>query len=138
MKFLKKSMAIFFAVSMLTACGGNDKKAGDKKDPEVKNETSGNENGTATKLEGSWEIKRAEGSMSEMNVGTIYEFKGNSLSFGRGDYKNPGRTEVSDSTFSFQAEGNEFKFMYNYTFNGDTLVVNMVNGMGQVFHMVKK
>ena len=61
--------------------------------------------------------------MSEMNVGTVYEFKGNKLSFGKGDFKNPGKTEVTDSTFSFQADGNEFKFMYNYKFNGDTLVV---------------
>ena len=48
------------------------------------------------------------------------------------------RQEVTDSTFSFQADGNEYKFMYNYYFNGDTLVVKMQNNKDQVFHMLKK
>jgi len=94
--------------------------------------------GSAGKLEGAWEIKRAEGAMDSLNIGTVYEFKGSKLSFGKGDYKNPGKTEVTDSTFSFQADGNELKFMYNYKFNGDTLVVEMQKSGGQIFHMVKQ
>ena len=76
--------------------------------------------------------------MSTMNVGTVYEFKGSKLSFGKDGYTNPGKTQVTDSTFSFQADGNELIFMYDYRFNCDTLVVEMQKGMGQVFHMVKK
>jgi|CXWL01.1.fsa_nt_gi major membrane immunogen (membrane-anchored lipoprotein) len=136
MKLLKTLMAILFAASLLTACGGKDKKEGDSKEPETKTETT--DSGPSTKLEGAWEIKRAEGSMDSLNLGTVYEFKGSKLSFGKGDYKNPGKTEVTDSTFSFQAEGNELKFMYNYKLNGDTLVVEMQNSGGQIFHMVKK
>jgi major membrane immunogen (membrane-anchored lipoprotein) len=136
MKLFKSTMAILFAASLLTACGGKDKKEGDSKEPETKAETT--DSGPATKLEGAWEIKRAAGAMDSLNIGTVYEFKGSKLSFGKGDYKNPGKTEVTDSTFSFQAEGNELKFMYNYKFNGDTLVVEMQNSGGQIFHMVKK
>ena len=136
MKLLNTSMAVLITASMFAACGGNDKKEEDKKDPETKMESTNN--GPAGKLEGAWEIKRAEGDMAEMNMGTVYEFKGSKLSFGKGEYKNPGSTEVTDSTFSFQAEGNELKFMYNYKMNGDTMVVTMVNGTGQVFHMVKQ
>jgi uncharacterized lipoprotein YehR (DUF1307 family) len=136
MKLLNTTMAILFAASLLTACGGKDKKEGDKKDPETKTETA--DNGPATKLEGAWEIKRAEGELASMNEGTVYEFKGKKLSFGKGSFKNPGSTVVTDSTFSFQADGNELKFMYNYKFDGDTLVVEMQNSGGQVFHMVKK
>ena len=105
-----------------------------KKNPKQKTIDSG----PATKLEGAWEIKRAEGAMDSLNIGTVYEFKGNKLSFGKGDYKNPGNTVVTDSTFSFQAEGNELKFMYSYKIEGDTLVVEMQNSGGQIFHMVKK
>lgn len=138
MKLLKTSMAILVAASLLTSCGGKEKKEGDSNGPETKMETTTADSGPATKLEGAWEIKRAGGSMDSLNLGTVYEFKGSKLSFGKGDYKNPGKTEVTDSTFSFQAEGNELKFMYNYKFNGDTLVVEMQNSGGQIFHMVKK
>ena len=138
MKLLKTSMAILFAASLLTACEGKDKKVSENNEADIKTENTTTDKSPATKLDGAWEIKRAEGSMSEMNVGTVYEFKGNKLSFGKGDFKNPGKTEVTDSTFSFQADGNEFKFMYNYKFNGDTLVVEMQNSGGQIFHMTKK
>ena len=131
-------MAILFAASLITACGGKDKKDEDKKGSEVNPEATATDNSTATKLEGAWEIKRAEGDMASMNEGTVYEFKGSKLSFGKGGFLNPGKTEVTDSTFSFQADGNELKFMYNYHFNGDTLVVSMQKGTGQIFHMVKK
>jgi major membrane immunogen (membrane-anchored lipoprotein) len=136
MKLLKTATTFLFAAYLLTACGGKDKKEGDTKETETKTEIT--DSGQATKLEGAWEIKRAGGSMDSLNLGTVYEFKGSKLSFGKGDYKNPGKTEVTDSTFSFQAEGNELKFMYNYKFNGDTLVVEMQNSGGQIFHMVKK
>ena len=138
MKLLNTLSAILFAAVLLTACGGKDKKEGDKKDPETKMEATGADSGPATKLEGAWEIKRAGGMMDSTNIGTVYEFKGSKLSFGKGGYTNPGNTKVTDSTFSFQAEGNELKFMYNYKFNGDTLVVEMQNSGGQIFHMVKK
>ena len=132
-------MGIFVATSLLSACGGGDSKESNKKDSTGKTETGvASNNGAPTKLEGAWEIKRAEGDMPETNLGTVYEFKGSKLAFGKGDYKNPGSTEVTDSTFSFQADGNQLKFMYNYHFNGDTLVVSMKNGIGQVFHMVKQ
>jgi len=135
MKLLKTSMAILFATSVLTACGGKEKKEGDTKVSETKMENTNS--GPATKLEGAWEIKRAEGGMDSMNIGTVYEFKGSRLSFGKGGYTNPGNTIVTDSTFSFQAEGNDLKFMYNYKMEGDTLVVEMQNSGGQIFHMVK-
>lgn len=138
MKLLNSSMTILFAASLLTACGGKDKKEGDKKDPETKMEATTEDKSSSGKLDGAWEIKRAEGDMSSMNVGTVYEFKGSKLSFGKGAYKNPGHTVITDSTFSFQADGNELKFMYNYKFDGDTLVVEMQNSGGQIFHMVKQ
>jgi hypothetical protein len=143
MTVLKSTTIMLVAASLLTACnnGKNEKTAdGGKKDSAgtatVEKQVA--ESSTPGKLDGAWEIKRAEGMMSETNVGTVYEFKGSKLAFGKGDYKNPGSTVITDSTFSFQADGNELKFMYNYKFNGDTLVVEMQKSGGQIFHMIKQ
>lgn len=139
MQLIKQSIVIVTSLSLLIACGGKENKAGEEKTDTTQKEMLKTEiSGPATKLEGAWEIKRAEGDMAELNLGTVYDFKGNKLSFGKDGYTNPGTTEVTDSTFSFQADGNELKFMYNYHFNGDTLVVTMQKGSGQVFHMVKQ
>ena len=139
MKFLKTFVSVSISVIFLTACGGSDSKKEEVKDDKTgTEEAKPSDNGSATKLEGAWEIKRADGSMAEMNVGTVYEFKGSTLTFGKEGFKNPGSTIITDSTFSFQANGNEYKFMYNYKFNGDTLVVEMQKSGGQIFHMVKE
>jgi hypothetical protein len=134
---LRNTCLALCTACLLAACGGKDKKETKPEDagkPEVKNEAPA----TNSKLNGAWEIKRAEGIMAETNVGTVYEFDGNKLSFGKDGYKNPGTTIVTDTTFTFQANGNELKFAYNYKMKGDTLVVEMQNSNGQIFYMVKQ
>ncbi len=139
MQYIKSILALIISAAIFISCGGDSKKeASGEKAQQPSGENSPKGTGIASKLEGAWEIKRAEGMMSETNVGTVYEFQGNKLSFGKGDYKNPGTTVVTDSTFSFQADGNELVFMYDYHFNGDTLVVEMQKSGGQIFHMIKK
>ena len=136
---MKQFLALTFSALTIISCGGDSKKEENKDKPDKPaEEVATATNGSASKLEGAWEIKRAEGMMPEANVGTVYEFSGNKLSFGKGEYKNPGTTIVTDSTFSFQADGNELVFMYDYHFNGDTLVVEMQKSGGQIFHMIKK
>lgn len=136
---LKNTIAAALTLFIIS-CGGSDKKKDDKANEgtgtETKNETVSS--GNPTKLEGAWIIKRAAGIADSMNIGTVYTFSGNKLSFGKDGFVNPGATEVTDSTFSFQADGNEYKFMYNYHFEGDTLVVEMQKSNGQIFHMVKQ
>ncbi len=142
MNKLKATFISLGACFLLASCGSNDSKKtennNDSIPPQKENTGPGNNSSAAGRLDGAWEIKRAEGDMAELNVGTVYEFKGNRLSFGKEGFLNPGSTEITDNTFSFQADGNELKFMYDYHFNGDTLVVTMQNGVGQVFHLVKK
>lgn len=124
MRLLNTSMVFLFAASLLTACAGKDKKE-DAKTP-------------ADKLEGAWEIKRAEGILGPQHVGAIYEFKGNKVTCREQGFNIPGTTLINDSTFTFQPDGYETVSMYEYHFNGDTLVVVPPNNVGQVFYMVKK
>ena len=138
MTTIKTFVLFFMMITLLSACGGKDIKTDESKNKEEQKATKEKEEtGTATRLDGNWVIKRAEGSMAEMNVGTVYSFKGSKLSFGKDGFQNPGTTEVTDSTFTFQADGNQYKFDYYYQFNGDTMVVRMKNGT-QVFHLVKE
>lgn len=136
MKFLKVITGFVLVTAMLTACGSDDKKETENKEP-AKEETVTVDNGSASKLEGAWEIMRAEGMAVKSNLGTVYTFKGDNLTMGKSGFDNQGKTEITDSTFSFQAEGNEYKFIYNYHFNSDTLVAEMQNSNGQILHMVK-
>ena len=138
MKLLKAGFQLLFAASLLNACGTNGNKVDDKGNRGTKSETISAGSGAVGRLEGAWEIKRAEGTAAKTNVGTVYEFKGSKLIFSKDGFVNPGNTVITDTTFSFQAEGNKFKFIYNYKFNGDTLVAEMQNSGGQLLHMVKQ
>ncbi len=120
---------------MLTSCGGKDKKEEAKTEPETKSETT-EPAADATKLEGVWEVKRVDG-VDGGNVGSTYTFIGNTLTTGMEGLNIPGTTEVTETTFSFLANGGSDKVMYNYHFNGDTLVAALQDGP-QVFHLVKK
>jgi len=120
MNLLKPLLLSLCTIVLLAACGGNDQKS------------------SAGKLQGTWEIKRAEGIMAAMNVGTIYEFSGNKLTLRVGDIITPGTTGITDSTFSFQPDGHDRKYMYHYRFNGDTLVADIDISEGQTFYLVRK
>lgn len=124
MKVFKATMGILIAASLLTACGGKGKKE------EMKT--------TADKLEGTWEIKRTEGIMSDHNVGAIYEFKGNKLTCRQQGLTFPGTTNITDSTFTFQLDGQKDKSIYRFHFNKDTMVLAPPNNVGQVFYLVEK
>ncbi len=145
MKFKKGTVFILLATILFVACGDDNTTNAEATIDNEKN--SENENVTEEKtpkkennhsLEGVWEIIRAEGIAARTNVGTVYTFNGNELIMGKGGLNNPGKTEITDSTFSFQSEGIDYKFLYNYYFKGDTLVTSMENSKGQMFYMIKK
>ena len=135
-------LLVAFTSILIAGCGGKNEKGNGKQnsnDSVAADKGSTDNSSGSGKLDGAWEIKRAEGDMASLNTGTVYTFKGNKLTFGKDGFDNPGTTEVTDSTFCFQADGTDIKFMYNYKMNGDTMVVTMQNGTGgQVFHMVKQ
>lgn len=135
MKVATNLLAFICPVIILASCGGKDKKEGGKEDGGSKKEKQ-------TGLTGDWEVRRATGSsspsMDSMNLGTVYHFNGDTLMMSQGSFKNPGLTTITDSTFTFQAIGNELKFGYHYKIAGDTLVVVMDGSGGQTMYMVRK
>ena len=137
MNLLRPTMKILVAASLLIACGGKDKKEGDTKETETKTEST-IDSGPATKLEGAWEIKRAEGIMGTENIGSFYEFRDNKMTYRRGRLTVTGTTHITDSTFTFQSDGIERVELYTYHFNGDTLVVVTPKNVGPVLYMIKK
>ena len=140
MKQFKMALAIFCAAALLTACNGNkkadDKNASDSNATKTTTTTT-TTHGTTSKLEGTWEVKREDSDPHSETVGSTYEFKGNKLTTAKDGFRIPGTVEVTDNTFSFLMDGGTDKIMYNYHFDGDTLVVTMKDGF-QVFRMVKK
>lgn len=139
MKLLKQSIAIFCATVLVVACNNNKSKTDEKtgSDSTQTKSSDASDKGSASKLEGTWEVKREDGQDKSDQVGSTYEFKGNTLTLNAFGMSNPGTTEVTDNTFSFLANGGKDKVMYNYHFDGDTLVVQMQDGP-QIFHLVKK
>ncbi len=154
--YFKKSTLVnlCLAISLITACTSNEnKKTGN---PVIKNDTATEmkpndiitedkkpettqEKIAPASLDGAWEIVKAEGSSVKSNLGTVYTFDGDNLTMGKNGFNNPGKTEITESTFSFENDATKgYKFMYDYKFNGDTLVVAVQNSNGQTFYMVKK
>lgn len=137
MHFIKTSAIALLTIIALTACGDKDKKTSEAAGKDTA-ETSPNLTASSSRLEGAWEIKRAEGAAAEMNVGTIYEFNGEKLTLSGLGMKNPGTTEITDSTFSFEDMEKKHKLVNHYQFKGDTLIVKTEGLAEQVFYLVKK
>ncbi len=126
MKIIKLLTIALFSATLLTSCGSKEE-----------GKDGASEEKSGSKLEGTWVIKRATGSMAESSIGITYEFAGDKLTFGSASFKNPGTTEITENTFSFKADGNDLEFKYDYEISGDTLVVKM-QGSDQTFYMVKQ
>lgn len=91
-------------------------------------------------LEGKWEIVKAEGNMSEINIGTFYEFKEKTkLILSNSAIENEGTTKITDNTFTFHSNGTDESmiFSYGYHFKNDTLVVEVENS-DQKFYLLRK
>ena len=91
------------------------------------------------RLNGSWEIVEAEGTMAEINVGTRYTFEGTKrFSTKKGIIENKGDiTDISDNHYKVIFDGMQTEYTFNYRFEGDKLIIE-AGTEGQVFTLEKK
>ncbi|MCD6068940.1 MAG: hypothetical protein K0S33_3766 [Bacteroidetes bacterium] len=130
MKKLIFILTISAGTIAFTACG--NKTAGEETSAGTEEKTA-----SGNKLEGTWEIVKTEGPLAEMNKGTQYVFEGtDKLTMQQGSFKNPGKTAITDTSFTWEANG--MKMDYTYKMEGSQLVVEVVNSGGQKFWMDKK
>lgn len=110
---MKKIISIIIISIVMTACTKNSKPT----------------------LAGDWEIVKAEGTFAEDNLGTHYIFEKEQFTMAKGDFKNPAKTIITDSTFTW--DNGSMVSEFNYHFDGDKLMVSP-KGSDQVFTLEKK
>lgn len=132
--------AIFLAAVLIgTFClGCNSNKSSDESKSSGDSTVTKKDATTSetSKLEGTWEVKREDGQEKSDQVGSLYKFEGQSLTLTNSGFDNPGPVEISDKTFTWTPKMGE-KTTYDYSFEGDTMVLQMQGGP-QVFRLVKK
>jgi len=92
-------------------------------------------------LDGVWEITEATGEFASSNVGTKYTFDkaAGTLSTKNGIFVTDGViTEESDTSFTVEFEGVSTPFVYNYSFEGDKLMLELTSSGGQKFTLERK
>lgn len=125
------ALAFFMALAMTAGCGKEEPSA-------AVNPSSGGATGTAPKIDtlvGKWKIEKAEGSMAEGNVGTVYEFNadGTMLVGGmtKGTFKLDGRKMATDMS------GIKMDVEFELKDGGSTLVYRITSG-DQTFTMKRQ
>jgi uncharacterized alpha/beta hydrolase family protein len=128
---MKKTISAIFAViimtTMITACGGGEKKS------DTKDQTP------ADKLAGEWTIVEATGDWADLNIGTIYTFGDEgAFSTKAGIIESKGKvSKLDDKSVTVKFDNLETEFVYNYKFDGEKLIIE-VAGSNQVFTLEKK
>lgn len=86
------------------------------------------------RIQGTWEIVKAEGVFDEINIGTNYIFDGTKMSTSKG-FDITGELIASDSTILWKLENMEMN--YNYYFEDNILVIEPLNS-GQKLYLEKR
>ena len=114
-------LSVIFMAAFFTGCGG------------------GKEKSPSERLKGTWEIVEATGDMSELNVGTTYNF-GNNNAFAtiKGHVEAEGIiTEKNDETLTVKFDYLDADFIYNYRFEGKKLIIS-IQTSNQEFTLEKR
>ena len=93
MKKIKGALAAIILAAAVVACGG-------KKEGSSEASASG---GSGNKLDGTWEIVKAEGTMADLNKGTNYIFDGEVGEYDENSTPNP-QSEYAKSKYRGEAE----------------------------------
>jgi len=121
MNYLKTGI-LMAVTGVMLSCGG-------------KHEETKSHNESGNTLSGKWEIVKAEGMMSESNVGTQYIFEEGSLTFSKDGFDNKAKSNHTDSTFTW--ENANMTMEYSYKFAGNQLVAKPM-GSDQILYLERK
>lgn len=86
------------------------------------------------KLQGNWEVVKANGALDDINIGTEYLFEGNKMATSNG-FEISGELLATDSTILWKLETMEMN--YSYHFDGNQLIIEPLNS-GQVLTLTRK
>lgn len=107
---------LFVAMALFVNCGGEKK--------------------SDNPLIGKWKVTEAEGPMSDLSIGTIYNFiDDTNLSLERESFKNQAKYKVSGDTISYSV--GKITVDANFKIEGNKLTYKIING-SQTFIMVKE
>jgi len=115
MKNVLKLSTLVFIITIMFACGSSDNS---NLPPQER-------------IQGEWEIYDAEGTMSDLNKGTIYNFEGNIMTTGG---VATGEFIISDSTIVWNV--GTIQMNYDYHFEDENLVLEL--NSGQVLYLKKQ
>jgi hypothetical protein len=126
-----KKVTLFLIAGILfsllsISCGGKKEENGGKKEVIAEKKEG---------IAGKWEIKKAEGTMAEMNVGTIYEFDGTNLLISKNGLTNKATFTLTgeDLTYSIGS----IKMKAKVKIDGDNMIFKIDNS-DQKFEMSRK
>lgn len=83
---------------------------------------------TDARLQGNWIVVKATGSFDEMNIGTIYSFKGTTMSTTKDDSGPSGTFSATDGRVVWKLNGMDMEMTYKYRFEGKNLLIEPEGG----------
>ncbi len=89
------------------------------------------------RLQGKWKVVKATGALDETNVGTVYSFKGASMSTTKDGSGPSGTFSSVDGRIIWKLNGMDMQMTYKYKFEGANLIIEPENS-GQTLTLKKQ
>lgn len=83
---------------------------------------------TDARLQGNWIVVKATGSFDEMNIGTVYSFKGTTMSTTKDGSGPSGTFSSVDGRVVWKLSGMDMEMTYKYRFEGKNLLIEPEGG----------
>lgn len=83
---------------------------------------------TDARLQGNWIVVKATGSFDEMNIGTVYSFKGTTMSTTKDGNGPSGTFSSVDGRVVWKLSGMDMEMTYKYRFEGKNLLIEPEGG----------
>lgn len=92
---------------------------------------------TDARLQGKWKVVKATGAFDETNIGTVYSFKGATMSTTKDGSGPSGTFSSVDGRIVWKLSGMDMEMTYKYRFEGAHLVIEPENS-GQTLILKKQ